>query len=52
MLKQQTASVSSSRRDAPRGRLQVSVNRFAAWQRRRAPASTPVLTRLIRLLAR
>jgi hypothetical protein len=51
MLKQQTASVSSTRRD-PRERLHVSVNRFAAWQRRRTPASTPILTRLLRLLAR
>lgn len=51
MLKHQTASVSSARRD-PRGRLQTSVNRFAAWQRRRTPAATPILTRLIRLLAR
>ena len=51
MLKQQTASVSSARR-GPRERLQVSVNRFAAWQRRRTPSSTPVLTRLLRILAR
>ncbi len=51
MLKHQTASVSSDRR-APRERLHASVNRFAAWQRRRTPSSTPVLTRLLRLLAR
>jgi hypothetical protein len=51
MLKHQTASVSSTRRD-PRERLHVSVSRFAAWQRRRTPSSTPVLTRLLRLLAR
>jgi hypothetical protein len=51
MLKQQTAQVSPARRD-PRERLQSSVNRFAAWQRRRSPASTPILTRLLRLLAR
>ena len=44
MLKQQTASVSSPRRDH-RERLQSSVNRFAAWQRRRTPSSTPILTR-------
>ena len=51
MLKHQTASVSSARRD-PRERRQTSVNRFAAWQRRRTPVSAPILTRLIRLLAR
>ena len=51
MLKHQTASVSSTRRD-PRERLQSTVNRFAAWQRRRTRSSTPVLTRLLRLLAR
>jgi hypothetical protein len=51
MLKQQTAPVSSVRRDS-RERLHSSVNRFAAWQRRRTPASTPILTRLLRLLAR
>jgi hypothetical protein len=50
MLKQHSAPV-SSRRD-PRERLHSSVNRFAAWQRRRAPSSTPILTRLLRLLAR
>lgn len=51
MLKQPAATVSSPRRDA-RERLHTSVNRFAAWQRRRSPDSTPVLTRLLRLLAR
>jgi hypothetical protein len=51
MLKQQTASVSSPRRDH-RERLQLSVTRFAAWQRRRTPSSAPILTRLLRLLAR
>ena len=52
MLKQQTAPVSSGRRE-PRERLHSTVNRFAAWQRRRTPASTPIiLTRLLRLLAR
>ncbi len=51
MLKPQTVSVSTPRRDT-RQRLHVSVNRFAAWQRRRTPSSTPVLTRLIRILAR
>ena len=51
MLKHQTASVSSTRRDSLE-RLHVSVSRFAAWQRRRTPSSTPVLTRLLRLLAR
>jgi hypothetical protein len=52
MLKQQTAPVSSARRGDRRERLHSSVNRFAAWQRRRTPASTPILTRLLRLLAR
>jgi hypothetical protein len=51
MLKQQTVAVSSARRE-PRERLHASVNRFAAWQRRRTPSSTPILTRLLRLLAR
>ena len=51
MLKAQTASVSSGRRVSLE-RLHASVNRFAAWQRSRTPSSTPVLTRLLRLLAR
>jgi hypothetical protein len=51
MLKHQTASVSSTRRD-PRERLHMSVSRFAAWQRRRIASSAPILTRLLRLLAR
>jgi hypothetical protein len=50
MLKHQPAPMASARRD--RNRRQTSVNRFAAWQRHRVPAPTPVLTRLIRLLAR
>jgi hypothetical protein len=50
MLKAQTGSVSSARRN-PRARIHMSVNRFAAWQRQ-TPSSTPILTRLIRLLAR
>jgi len=50
MMKPQTGSVSSARRN-PRSRVHLSVNRFAAWQRQ-TPSSTPVLTRLIRLLAR
>ena len=50
MMKSDTASVSSVRRN-PRARVQLSVNRFAAWQRR-TPPPTIVLTRLIRLLAR
>jgi hypothetical protein len=51
MMKHQPAPIPSARRDA-RTRIQMSVNRFAAWQRRRTPAPTPILTRLIRLLAR
>jgi len=51
MSKHQTASVSLPRRDH-RERLHVSVSRFAAWQRRRTPSSAPILTRLLRLLAR
>jgi len=51
MLKQQTAAVSSARRGS-RERLHISVSRFAAWQRRRTRPSTPVLTRLLRILAR
>jgi hypothetical protein len=50
-MKYPIASVSAVRR-LPRERRQASVNRFAAWQRRPAPPPTPVLTRLIRLLAR
>jgi hypothetical protein len=50
MLKAQTGSVSSARRN-PRARIHISVNRFAAWQRQ-TPSPTPILTRLIRLLAR
>jgi hypothetical protein len=50
MIRPQRASVSSVRR-SPRGRVHVSVSRFEAWQRR-TPSSTPILTRLIRLLAR
>jgi hypothetical protein len=50
MIKPQRASVSSVRR-SPRAPVHVSVSRFEAWQRR-TPPSTPVLTRLIRLLAR
>ena len=49
-MKAQSGSVSSARRN-PRTRVHVSVNRFAAWQRQ-TPPSTPILTRLIRLLAR
>jgi hypothetical protein len=51
MLKHQPAPAASARRDA-RSRRQTTVNRFAAWQRRRVPAPMPILTRLIRLLAR
>jgi hypothetical protein len=51
MFKHQTSSVSSTRRDS-RERLHVSVSRFAAWQRRRTPSPAPILTRLLRLLAR
>ena len=51
MMKHQPAPMASARRDA-RTRRQTSVNRFATWQRRRSPAPTPILTRLIRLLAR
>ena len=51
MFKHQTSSVSSTRRDF-RERLHVSVSRFAAWQRRRTPSPAPILTRLLRLLAR
>jgi hypothetical protein len=50
MMKAQARSVSSPRRNH-RSRVNVSVNRFAAWQRQ-LPPSTSILTRLIRLLAR